>query len=56
VLLDGPAIAAALGLNPGTIRNWATAGEIDRRGHDEMGRTLYDLDQVEQRMKRAPRR
>lgn len=47
LILDGPAIARALGLHPGTIRNWASAGVLPRRGVDARGRTLYDLDEVQ---------
>lgn len=46
LLLDGPAIANELGLHPVTIRNWASAGRITRRGRDRRGRTLYDFDEV----------
>jgi DNA-binding transcriptional MerR regulator len=47
MVVDGPAIAADLGLHPVTIRNWASAGHIKRRGRDGQGRTLYDYDEVE---------
>lgn len=47
LILDGPAIAHALGLHPGTIRNWASAGLLQRRGMDTHGRTLYDVDEVQ---------
>jgi hypothetical protein len=30
-----------------TIRNWAAAGHIERRGRDRRGRTLYDYDEVQ---------
>ena len=33
-------------LAPGTIRAWASHGEIERHGQDAAGRTLYDLKQV----------
>lgn len=46
VLADRWAIASDLGLHPGTIRNWASAGKLTRRGKDARGRTLYDLDDV----------
>lgn len=45
VLLDGPAIAAALGLHPGTVRNWASQGRLARRGRAGR-RVLYDLDEA----------
>jgi predicted site-specific integrase-resolvase len=53
VLADGEAIAAALGISPGTIRNWASAGKLQRRGRDGRRRTLYDLDEVEALATRA---
>jgi hypothetical protein len=56
VLIDGPALAAELGIAPGTIRNWATAGLIERRGRDSAGRTIYDLDQVTKIAQRRARR
>jgi hypothetical protein len=43
--LDGPALAAALGRSPQTIRHWATAGHLTRHGRNRHG-TLYDLDQA----------
>jgi hypothetical protein len=47
LLVDGYAIARDLGLHPVTIRNWAAAGHIERRGRDRRGRTLYDYDEVQ---------
>ncbi|MGX7679088.1 hypothetical protein ACSMXN_09320 [Jatrophihabitans sp. DSM 45814] len=47
LLLDGPAIAVALGRHPDQIRRWASDGLITRRGRDRNGRTLYDYDEVE---------
>lgn len=46
MLLDGPALAAALKVKPQTIRVWAMAGLLERRGKDSRGRTLYDLDEA----------
>jgi hypothetical protein len=46
LLVDAYAIARDLGLHPVTIRNWASAGHIERRGQDGRGRTLYDYDEV----------
>lgn len=46
MLLDGPAIAASLGKDASTLRAWASAGLIERRGRDERGRNLYDVDEV----------
>jgi DNA-binding transcriptional MerR regulator len=43
VLLDGPAVAAALGVKPGLVRRWAHRGLLTRRGSDARRRTLYDL-------------
>lgn len=54
-LADGPAIAAFLGISAGTIRNWSSAGLIGRHGTDELGRILYDYDQVEEVASRATR-
>jgi len=47
VVVDAYAIARDLGLHPVTIRKWAAAGHIERRGRDARGRTLYDLDEVQ---------
>lgn len=55
IVLDGPAIARALGVHPGSIRRWASAGEITRRGTDARGRALYDLDEVQARATRGRR-
>lgn len=46
LLVDGPAIARELRVDPSTIRAWASAGLITRRGKDNRGRTLYDYDEV----------
>jgi hypothetical protein len=43
VLLDGPAVAAALGVKPGVVRIWAHRGLLARQGTDARGRTLYSL-------------
>jgi DNA-binding transcriptional MerR regulator len=43
VLLDGPAVAAALGVKPGLVRQWANRQLIVRMGRDRRGRTLYAL-------------
>ena len=45
-LLDGPALAEALHIHPGTIRNWATQGRLTRHGHDTKGRTLYSIQEA----------
>lgn len=39
-------IAATLGLSPSTLRTWANRGHIDRRGRDQRGRVLYDVEEV----------
>jgi hypothetical protein len=59
VLLDGPAVACALGIKPELIRQWARRGKLTRRGADDHGRTLYDLAeayrvQAEMRRERPP--
>jgi DNA-binding transcriptional MerR regulator len=46
LLVDAYAIARDLGLHPVTVRKWAAAGHITRRGRDERGRTLFDYDEV----------
>lgn len=46
MLLDGPAIALDLGIDPALIRQWASRGLLDRRGVDRVGRVLYDYDDV----------
>lgn len=46
MIIDGPAIARDLGMHPGTIRNWACHGRIERHGYDQRGRALYDYDDV----------
>jgi len=43
VLIDGPALAQALGVSPALIRKWASRGKLRRRGQDARGRVLYDL-------------
>lgn len=47
-LLDGPALAEALHLHPGTIRNWAHQGLLQRRGTDDKRRALYSLEEADQ--------
>jgi hypothetical protein len=46
VLLDGPAIALALGIRPGVIRIWAVRGKLKRHGRDHRGRALFDLSEA----------
>lgn len=45
-LVDTIAAAAAVDVPAGVIRKWAYRGDLTRRGTDEKGRTLYDLQQV----------
>ncbi len=42
VLLDGPALAHALGVDPALVRKWAQRGKLTRKGTDGRGRALYD--------------
>jgi len=58
VLLDGPALAHALGVTPALVRKWAQRGKLTRRGTDQRGRALYDYSEAlrvhaEQRRKAA---
>jgi hypothetical protein len=43
VLIDGPALAQALGVSAALIRKWASRGKLNRQGQDDRGRALYDL-------------
>jgi DNA-binding transcriptional MerR regulator len=36
-----------LGLRPFTVRKWAQRGQLERRGIDDEGRTLYRFADVE---------
>ncbi len=42
VLLDGPALAHALGVSAALVRKWAQRGKLTRKGTDQRGRALYD--------------
>lgn len=45
------------GIPAGSVRAWATRGELDRCGRDQRGRTLYDVDQARAKARTArPRR
>lgn len=55
-LLDGPALAHALHIHPGTIRNWAHNGRLTRHGTDPKGRTLYSIQQALECGSITPRR
>lgn len=46
MLIDTATAAAAVKRQPQTIRVWASAGLITRRGTDARRRALYDLDEV----------
>ena len=46
-LVPADLVTLALGVNPGTLRSWASRGKVRRHGKDPQGRTLYDLDEVE---------
>lgn len=45
-LIDGPAIAATLGIKPDRLRKWLERGLVQARGRDSRGRTVFDLDEV----------
>jgi predicted site-specific integrase-resolvase len=53
---DAQTLALELGIPAGTIRRWAHAGWITRRGRDRRGRTLYDYDEVVAVAQRVGRR
>lgn len=42
-LLDGPTLAAFLGVPASTVRWWASEGLLQRRGTGPRNRTLYDV-------------
>jgi hypothetical protein len=42
-LIDGPALAIALGMPRGTFRRWAAATGLRRHGTDTNRRALYHL-------------
>jgi hypothetical protein len=46
-LVDAYAASLATGIRPGTIRVWLTRGRLTRHGYDTAGRTLIDLDELE---------
>lgn len=50
VLVDALAAEAATGIKAATIRVWAHRGHLTRHGRDQRGRTLYRLDEIEQRV------
>jgi hypothetical protein len=48
VLVDASSAAIALKISPTTIKNWQQRGHIHTVGRDSQGRSLYDLNQVQQ--------
>ncbi|MFJ4168371.1 hypothetical protein ACIPY3_02560 [Paenarthrobacter sp. NPDC089714] len=46
MLVDTVAAAAAVQRKPGTVRSWAARGDLERRGRDDRGRTVYSLADV----------
>jgi hypothetical protein len=47
-LVDAYAAQLATGIKPGTIRVWLHRGKLTRHGHDHAGRTLVDLNELQQ--------
>lgn len=47
MLADTAAIAVATGRKAATIRSWAHRDLLARRGTDQRGRTLYDIDEAQ---------
>ena len=48
--VDAIAAQVATGVKAATIRVWAHRGHLTRVGRDERGRTLYDLDEIAERV------
>ena len=46
VLVDSVSAAVAVDRPKSTIRGWAHAGHLTRKGEDARGRALYDLAEV----------
>lgn len=46
MLADTQAIAFFARRSPATVRSWAHRGLLTRRGTDQRGRALYDLNEV----------
>ena len=46
-LADAQAIGLLTGRRPGTIRSWASRGQLKRRGRDGR-RVLYDTEEAEE--------
>lgn len=45
-LVDTQAAALALGVRPGTIRQWLRRGHLTHHGYDHAGRALVSLTEV----------
>lgn len=50
VHVDAIAAQVATGVKAATIRVWAHRGYLTRVGRDAKGRTLYDLDEIAERV------
>lgn len=50
LLVDLYAARAATGVRPGTIRVWLHRGHLTHHGHDNAGRTLVDLNELQARL------
>lgn len=48
VLIDTQAAQLATGVPAGTMRVWLHRGRLTHHGHDRRGRTLVDLNEVQQ--------
>jgi DNA-binding transcriptional MerR regulator len=46
-LADTRAAASLVQVSPSTLHTWAARGLLTKHGHDERGRTLYDLEEVQ---------
>ncbi|MFD3929548.1 hypothetical protein [Streptomyces sp. NPDC058614] len=47
LLVDAYAAHAATGIRPGTIRVWLHRGKLTHHGHDQAGRALVDLHELQ---------
>ncbi|MDF2710661.1 MAG: hypothetical protein K0R62_6313 [Nonomuraea muscovyensis] len=54
VLVDAYAAQAATGIRAGTIRVWLHRGKLTRHGHDDHGRALVDLHEVQAHARPVP--
>jgi hypothetical protein len=55
VLVDSVAAAVAVDRPKSTIRGWAHAGHLTKRGEDARGRALYDLAEVYKIAQKLPK-